>query len=90
EVLIEAHQVSNGEHQWRGRNRTNKLVFFPATRPSSQRDILSSPARGETKAEVAIAEPPVTTLTDVRPGDLVSVLIERTTPWSLQGRLQAR
>lgn len=33
EVLIESHQVAGGQHQWRGRNRTNKLVFLPANRP---------------------------------------------------------
>ncbi|MBF6589474.1 MAG: MiaB/RimO family radical SAM methylthiotransferase [Ktedonobacterales bacterium] len=32
EVLIESHQVAGGQHQWRGRTRTNKLVFFPADR----------------------------------------------------------
>ena len=65
EVLIEAHQVTNGEHQWRGRNRTNKLVFCPAARPTSTGD----------------------SGTRVGPGDLVMVRIEKTTPWSLQGRL---
>jgi tRNA-2-methylthio-N6-dimethylallyladenosine synthase len=35
EVLIESHQVAGGQHQWRGRTRTNKLVFLPATRPGS-------------------------------------------------------
>jgi tRNA-2-methylthio-N6-dimethylallyladenosine synthase len=35
EVLIESHQVAGGQHQWRGRNRTNKLVFLPANRPGS-------------------------------------------------------
>ena len=90
EVLIEAHQVANGEHQWRGRNRTNKLVFFPAARPAAQRETLSSSQREVSGGDVAVAEPPVATLADVRPGDLVSVLIERTTPWSLQGHLRAR
>jgi tRNA-2-methylthio-N6-dimethylallyladenosine synthase len=70
EVLIESHQVAGGEHQWRGRTRTNKLVFFPAQKPSAA----SIGAPGRRPAEV-------------RPGDLLPVLIERTTPWSLQGRL---
>jgi tRNA-2-methylthio-N6-dimethylallyladenosine synthase len=35
EVLIESHQVAGGQHQWRGRTRTNKLVFLPATRPGA-------------------------------------------------------
>lgn len=29
EVLIEEENTTHGKHQWRGRNRTNKLVFFP-------------------------------------------------------------
>ena len=32
EVLVEAHQIAGGKHQWRGRNRTNKLVFCPAAK----------------------------------------------------------
>ena len=40
EVLVEAHQVlgqeSGGTHQWRGRTRTNKLVYFPASVPPSR------------------------------------------------------
>lgn len=67
EVLIEAHQVTNGEHQWRGRNRANKLVFCPAARPTSSDDGAS-----------------------IGPGDLALVRIEKTTPWSLQGRLITR
>lgn len=35
EVLIESHQVAGGQHQWRGRTRTNKLVFLPAAKPGS-------------------------------------------------------
>jgi len=38
EVLIESHQVAGGQHQWRGRTRTNKLVFLPATRPGARAD----------------------------------------------------
>ena len=36
EILIESRQVAGGKPQWRGRTRTNKLVFFPATRPSQR------------------------------------------------------
>ncbi|HKV84225.1 MAG TPA: MiaB/RimO family radical SAM methylthiotransferase [Ktedonobacterales bacterium] len=68
EVLVEAHQVAGGQHQWRGRTRTNKLVFFPATKPE------------DGVAGGAMAQP----------GALVPVLIDRTTPWSLQGRLITR
>ena len=68
EVLVETHQVTGGHHQWRGRTRSNKLVFFPATKPDA------------TTSDGA----------DVRPGALVPVLIDRTTPWSLQGRLTTR
>jgi tRNA-2-methylthio-N6-dimethylallyladenosine synthase len=38
EVLIESHQVAGGQHQWRGRTRTNKLVFLPASRPGARAD----------------------------------------------------
>ncbi len=38
EVLIESHQVAGGQHQWRGRTRTNKLVFLPASRPGAHAD----------------------------------------------------
>jgi tRNA-2-methylthio-N6-dimethylallyladenosine synthase len=87
EVLIEAHQVTNGQHQWRGRTRTNKLVFLPATRPGASRHAeRGTPAGGA--AALAVAEPAVATV--VRPGDLVAVLIEKTSPWSLQGRLIPR
>jgi tRNA-2-methylthio-N6-dimethylallyladenosine synthase len=84
EVLIESHQVAGGKHQWRGRTRTNKLVFFPATKPDSS----ASPRRGEDRAErplgaVSTAGPS----THVREGSLVPVHIEKTTAWSLQGRL---
>ncbi len=87
EVLIEAHQIAGGEHQWRGRTRTNKLVFFPATRPGAE-ERAQRAGRPTGEAAVALAEP--LAATDTRPGDLVSVLIERTTPWSLQGRLITR
>lgn len=75
EVLVESRQVSNGAHQWRGRNRANKLVFFPATRP----DTASKESGGA----------PVATRvrTDARPGELVRVHIDRTSAWSLQGTL---
>ena len=36
EILIESRQVAGGKPQWRGRTSTNKLVFFPATRPSQR------------------------------------------------------
>ena len=66
EVLIEAHQITGSQHQWRGRNRTNKLVFFPATMPGKE----DAPGPGL-----------------LAPGNLALVRIEKTTPWSLQGRL---
>lgn len=83
EVLIESHQVSGGQHQWRGRNRANKLVFLPATRPGSARAAREQ-AREESGAGVATMG---RVAADVRPGDLVPVRIERATAWSLQGRL---
>jgi tRNA-2-methylthio-N6-dimethylallyladenosine synthase len=44
EVLIESRQVAGGKPQWRGRTRTNKLVFFPATRPSARQQQGGTPA----------------------------------------------
>jgi tRNA-2-methylthio-N6-dimethylallyladenosine synthase len=92
EVLVEAHQVAGGQHQWRGRTRTNKLVFFPATKPGATTSVhtpMEAPGR---RTATALAEPAAATATttDVRPGSLVTVLIDKTTPWSLQGRLIAR
>jgi len=89
EVLIEAHQVAGDQHQWRGRNPCNKLVFFPANMPTEKAPRRSSTSAAEqtkTRNGVGLAEPPVAR-TQVRPGDLVMVRIEKTTPWSLQGRL---
>jgi tRNA-2-methylthio-N6-dimethylallyladenosine synthase len=70
EVLIESRQIAGGKPQWRGRTRTNKLVFFPATPPTERREALGE--RHDAPAET-------------RPGDLVNVRIERATAWSLQG-----
>ncbi len=75
EVLVESRQVGNGQQQWRGRNRANKLVFFPATRPDTT-------TQAAADASVATLTP-----TDVRPGTLARVRIERTSAWSLQGTL---
>lgn len=75
EVLIESRQTTKDQHQWRGRNRANKLVFFPATRP-------------EPLAEPASATGVATrTRVETRPGALVRVHIDRTSAWSLQGTL---
>ena len=91
EVLVEAHQVANGQHQWRGRNRTNKLVFCPATKPGTDARSVRGDTSHASGTAVAVAAPnSVGVATDVRPGDVVSVLIEKTTPWSLQGRLFTR
>ena len=87
EVLVEAHQVSGGQHQWRGRTRTNKLVFFPATRPAARANSGTAIASPSTSGHPA--DEPAVTL-DIHPGDLVPVQIEKTTPWSLQGRLLTR
>ena len=92
EVLIEARQQTGEQQQWRGRNPRNKLVFFPVTEPGrtsvqslhahvgKQVDILAGGG-----APAALAEPSVST--EVTPGDLVMVHIEKTTPWSLQGHV---
>ncbi|HEX6816808.1 MAG TPA: MiaB/RimO family radical SAM methylthiotransferase [Ktedonobacterales bacterium] len=101
EVLIEAHQVvgqvSGGAHQWRGRDRANKLVFCPAERAgSSSGGAGKNPyAAASDGTAVAIEE---RTQRDrrrddqaaVRPGSLVHIEIERATAWSLQGRLVTR
>jgi tRNA-2-methylthio-N6-dimethylallyladenosine synthase len=65
EVLVEDINSTHGRQQWKGRNRTNKWVFFPQP--------------GEEAFEGG-QEPRIT-----KPGDLVTVRIERTTAWSLQG-----
>ena len=44
EVLIEEENTSHGRQQWRGRNRANKLVFFP--RPEEAQG-LRSPLTGD-------------------------------------------
>ncbi len=88
EVLVEAHQVATGQHQWRGRTRTNKLVFFPATKPGASTSVHTAVETTGRRTATALAEPAIAT--DVRPGSLVPVLIEKTTPWSLQGRLITR
>jgi tRNA-2-methylthio-N6-dimethylallyladenosine synthase len=80
EVLVESRQSANGQHQWRGRNRTNKLVFFPATRPDAE-------GQAESRADAASggATVAVRTRTDIRPGALAHVQITHTSAWSLQG-----
>ncbi|HKS70567.1 MAG TPA: MiaB/RimO family radical SAM methylthiotransferase, partial [Ktedonobacterales bacterium] len=95
EVLVEAHQVAGGEHQWRGRTRTNKLVFFPAGRaPYAPADGSPSSDPQSALADFAAAGPPGAVSTAgrdrIRPGDVVLVQIDKTTPWSLQGRLLTR
>jgi tRNA-2-methylthio-N6-dimethylallyladenosine synthase len=72
-VLIEEHVVQDGRHLWKGRTRTNKLVFFPATRPA--------PAGADSAAADRTSAPPA------RVGAIVPVQIERATAWSLQGTL---
>jgi tRNA-2-methylthio-N6-dimethylallyladenosine synthase len=86
--LIESRQVAGGKPQWRGRTRTNKLVFFPATRPTARREQARTPSTHD-GATVLVAtetpEEPRDSPTEIRPGDLVNVRIERATAWSLQG-----
>jgi len=102
EVLIEGHQVAGGQHQWRGRTRTNKLVFFPAEKPRSADGATdlpqaSSGGRSPSNQGPETARSGGTVVAtgaliqpDACPGELVSVEIERATAWSLQGRLAAR
>ena len=63
EVLVEEVNISRSRQQWKGRNRANKLVFFP--------------------------HPDESSLSNIQPGDLVKVQIERATAWSLQGCARA-
>jgi len=88
EVLVEAHQVANGQHQWRGRNRTNKLVFLPAERADTAGGQAQGQPVGDSRSMTAVAAPVAATA--IHPGDLIHVLIDKTTPWSLQGRLAPR
>jgi len=68
-VLAEEMNNTHGRQQWKGRNRTNKLVFFPPP--------------GEEMAEDGQANVGASRI--IQPGELVKVRIERVTPWSLQG-----
>jgi tRNA-2-methylthio-N6-dimethylallyladenosine synthase len=69
EVLVEDTNISHDRQQLKGRNRTNKLVFFPQP--------------GETMSEDGQIQ--FDSDHDIHIGDIVKVHIERTTPWSLQG-----
>lgn len=80
EVLVESRQTANGQHQWRGRNRANKLVFFPATRPGAEPERSEAADAGVSGATVATRA-----RAEIRPGVLTQVRIERTSAWSLQG-----
>ena len=72
EVLVEDTNYSHGRLQWKGRNRTNKWVFFPQP--------------GEETLEDGATQPDINQVSRVvSPGDLVKVRIERATAWSLQG-----
>jgi tRNA-2-methylthio-N6-dimethylallyladenosine synthase len=85
EVLVESRQHANGQWQWRGRNRANKLVFFPAVKPEADGESSASDEHNRgAGAAVAVAAPP-RVRTNVRPGDLVRVKIEHTSAWSLRG-----
>lgn len=71
EVLVEDTNTTHGRKQWKGRNRTNKLVFFPQPSEETAKD---ERKQGSTPAPRII-----------QAGDLVKVRIERATAWSLQG-----
>ncbi len=69
EVLVEDTNITHGRQQLKGRNRTNKLVFFPQP--------------GETLSEDGQIE--FDAARDIWIGDMVKVRIERASAWSLQG-----
>jgi tRNA-2-methylthio-N6-dimethylallyladenosine synthase len=71
EVLVEDANISHGRQQWKGRNRTNKLVFFPQPDDEIPED------------EQVQERTPTSRV--ISPGDLVKVRIDKVTPWSLQG-----
>jgi tRNA-2-methylthio-N6-dimethylallyladenosine synthase len=88
EVLIESRQQMGGMWQWRGRDRANKLVFFPAEKPSAETDAtipMTTQAAGGKRARGGAAL--ATRRPRVSPGDLAKVNIDRATAWSLQGTL---
>jgi tRNA-2-methylthio-N6-dimethylallyladenosine synthase len=41
EVLVEEANDAHGRQQWKGRNRTNKLVYFP--QPSAESEAMGRP-----------------------------------------------
>src|SRR5262249_60879924 len=53
EVLVEQHQVGNGQHQWRGRTRTDELVFFPAAKPLDEHEDTAPSVSGPARRRVA-------------------------------------
>jgi tRNA-2-methylthio-N6-dimethylallyladenosine synthase len=83
EVLVESRQFAGGQWQWRGRDRANKLVFFPATRPSADAEI-SANGDEATSGGTAVATAPAVRVT-IQPGDLVRVQIDHSSAWSLRG-----
>ena len=69
EVLVEDTNTTHGRQQLKGRNRANKLVFFPQPGETASDD-------GQIEFDAAH---------DIRIGDMVKIHIERATAWSLQG-----
>jgi tRNA-2-methylthio-N6-dimethylallyladenosine synthase len=69
EVLVEDANFAHERQQLKGRNRANKLVFFPQPAETVSVD-------GQLQFNAA---------GDIRIGDMVKVRIEKATAWSLQG-----
>ncbi|HEX9035753.1 MAG TPA: MiaB/RimO family radical SAM methylthiotransferase [Ktedonobacterales bacterium] len=84
EVLIESRQFAGGQWQWRGRDRANKLVFFPATKPDAADSASFGGEREQIAGAIAVA-PPLRARVVVKPGDLVQVRIDYSSAWSLRG-----
>jgi tRNA A37 methylthiotransferase MiaB len=86
-VLVEEHQVQDDRHLWKGRTRTNKLVFFPAARPARSGTAAERPHPAMAGERVGSASRAAVSAPEVGIGIIAPVRIERATAWSLQGVL---
>ncbi len=85
EVLVESRQHSGGQWQWRGRDRANKLIFFPAVKPEVENEISADSEHDQRPGSATAVATPPRVQARVHPGDLVRVKIEHASAWSLRG-----